>query len=166
MALFEHQRSGFQVFLRGHNNFAEKHLLVTVIEVLDHPISPRLRHWDEPGLNVVMQAQPDERTHATGMRRAAKEGHGVVNREVIWDTHACPDGPDAVKDGLSGLGNGWVKSASYRNRINHIQAVESYGSFEVAWTNQIGLMGLVRQERWQLGIRRNLGFIFSCSPMG
>ena len=27
-------------------------------------------------------------------------------------------------------------------------------------------MSLVRQERWQLGIRRTLGFIFSCSPMG
>jgi hypothetical protein len=85
---------------------AEKHLLVTIIEAFDHPVSPRLRHWDEPGLNVVMQTQPNEGPHATGMRRTTKEGHGIVNLYVVRYTHTHPDGPETVKYGLSGLGNG------------------------------------------------------------
>ena len=100
------------------------------------------------------------------MRRAAKERHGVVNLDVVGYSHAYPDGPKTIKDGLSGLGNGRMKSASDSGCIDHIEAVESYGSFQVARANQISLMGLVRQKRWQLGIPRTLGFIFSCSPMG
>ena len=92
-----------------------------------------------------MQAQPDKRPHATGMCRAAKEGHGIINLDVIRYSHALPDGPETVKDGLSGLGNGWMKSAPDSCRIDHIQAVETNGPFQVAWANQIGLMGLVRQ---------------------
>ena len=38
------------------------------------------------------------------------------------------------------------KSAPDSCRIDHIEAVEPYGAFQVAWANQIGLMGLVRQK--------------------
>ena len=78
-----------------------------------------------------MQTQPNERSHPTGVRRAAKEGHSIVNLDVVRYSHAHPDGPEAVKDGLSGLGHGWIKSAPDSCRIDHIEAVEPYGSFQV-----------------------------------
>ena len=71
-----------------------------------------------------MQTKPNERPPATGMRRTAQERHGVVNLDVVRYAHAHPDGPETVKDGLSGLGNGWIKSASDSGRIDHIEAVE------------------------------------------
>ena len=83
------------------------------------------------------------------MLRAAKEGHGVINLDVIGYPHARPDGPDAVNDGLSGLGKGWIQSASDSGRIDHIQAVEPHRSLQVARADQIGLMCLVRQKRRQ-----------------
>jgi hypothetical protein len=87
VALLKCQRAGFQVFFCCHDDLSEKHLLRTVVEFLNHPVSPWPSHWDEPWLDTVMQAKPDERPHASGMRWAAEKGDGVVSLDMIRYSH-------------------------------------------------------------------------------
>jgi len=51
-----------------------------------------------------MQAEPDERPHATRMGWAAKERHGVIDLDVLRNAQALPDFPEAIEDILPGFG--------------------------------------------------------------
>ncbi|ESP62878.1 hypothetical protein SMITH_666 [Smithella sp. ME-1] len=79
MTLLKGQRTGVELFLRIHYVLFKKHILVAVIEVLNHAISPRFGHRNEPRLNTMVQAKAYKRSHPTRMSHAAKETHGIIN---------------------------------------------------------------------------------------
>ena len=64
-----------------------------LVEPFDHTVPPWFRKWDEPGLDTVVQAQPDQGTHSTRVSSTAVEGRLVIDLEVYRDAHAVPDTP-------------------------------------------------------------------------
>jgi hypothetical protein len=60
---------------------------------------PRLSRRNEPGLDVMVQTEPDRGTHASGVSRAAVEDHFVVHLVVVRHTQTAPEGPHG-SDGM------------------------------------------------------------------
>ncbi len=132
-----------QLLGRSHHDLAEELLVIVVVELLDDPIAPRFVDGDELGLNPVLQAQPDKRSHPAGMSRAAVEAPGVVHLEVPGDPHPLPERPERIDDALPGLAQQGLQAATRGSEIHGVEAVEPHRTPQVTGTHEICLVGLV-----------------------
>jgi hypothetical protein len=85
----------------GHDDLGEKLLAVMVVELLDHPVSPRLSDRDKPEVDSVEQAEADEGSHASWMSRTSIEDHLVIDLDMVRDAHAPPNRPDSIQKVLA-----------------------------------------------------------------
>ena len=137
-----------------------------VVELLDDAVPPWLGRWNEPEIDSVAQAEPNEGSHAAGMGWASVKGQLIVHLKVLGNPHTQPDRINSVQNALRRFGEQWLYPAPVDRGIDGMKAVEPEGAGKVTGADQINLVGLVGQKRWKLGIFLALRAIPSGPPMG
>ena len=166
--VLEGQRPCLQLIFCSHGNPAQELLLIVMIELFHHPVAPRLRLGNEPQLDSVMQAKPDEWPHPAWMSGTTVEHHFVVHLEMTGNPEPAPDRPKGLIDRCSTPTEQGLRTASACAQINDIHTVEperAVGTSEMSRAHEIGLVpriGPLRREFWILG---PFGFIAPRTPM-
>ena len=101
MLVFKAHGTLLQVSFCGHHDLVKKLLLVMIIELLDDSIAPRFGLRNKPWLHSMVQTQPNQRSHATGIPRASPKAHFVVHLKVTGYAHTYPDGPKPINNALA-----------------------------------------------------------------
>lgn len=93
----------------------------------------------------MMQTEPNKWPHTSGMRRTAKECHGIIDLDVVRHSQSFPYGPEPVQNVLAGFGERRMEPATDSCCIDDVKAVEAKRPFQIAGADQISLMALVWQ---------------------
>src|SRR5262249_49624085 len=136
-----------------------------IIEFFHYSISPRLRHWDEPRLDLVEQAQPDQIAHSSRMPSTTKEHQFIVHLLMLGQPQTAPDRPDSIYRVLSGFAQYWADRAPSCSQIHAVQAVESHRPAQIAGTDIVRLMHLIHPIRCQRRVLLSFWFVSSGSSM-
>ena len=133
-----------------------------MIELLHHPIAPWLRLGDEPQLDPVLEAQPDERPQPAWMRGAAVEDHFVIHLEMPRHPEPTPNHPKGLIDRGPAPTEQGLRATAAGAQINNVQTVEPERAVltsEMSRADEISLVpriGRLCREIWILG---SFGFI-------
>ena len=163
--LFKESRLFPQRGFIGHLNAAKKLLLIMVIEFFHYAITPRLAFGNEPELNAIEQAQPNQAAHAMRMCRAAVENHLVVDLLMLRHSQPPPDGPKRINGMLCIAFDERFNSATPSRQINGVEAVKTRGAVQITRADEIRLMNRIDRCCFQRGILLAFGFITTGSPM-
>jgi hypothetical protein len=128
--VFKSQRFSAQLLLTSHHNPSEKACLKVIIELFNNSIPPRLRHWNEPRLNVVEQTQTNQYPHTSRMLPAAIEDQLVVNLDIQRNSQTAPSRPDSIERVLPGLTQHRADRTASCRQIGVVQTVEAYRAFQ------------------------------------
>ena len=131
-----------------------------IVELLDHAVAPRFSGRDEPDLDLMMQTQPNQAAHSSGMGGAAVEDGLVVHLVVTGRTQAKPRPPDGVEGVLASPAENGLDPTASRRYVHSVQAVEAGRSGQVPGSHVVRLVNRSRsggnQGRillWEKGTR-------------
>src|SRR5207253_3821832 len=112
MAFFESPAFALQLCHSFQLYGAQKPLTVPIVEFLNNAVTPRLSDWNEPGLNTIEQAQPNQRPHRTRMTSAPVEHQLVVDLLVPRQSQAQPCRPERCDCALCITTQQWFYSTA------------------------------------------------------
>ena len=165
MMLLKQQRLLFQILHAFHRDPPQETISEVIIELFHYAISPRLRHWDEPRLDLIEQAQPDQIAHSSRMPSATKEHKLIVHLLMLRHPQTAPDRPDSIYRVLASFAQYWADCAPSRSQIHTVQAVESHRSAQITRTDIIRLVHLIHTIRCKRRVLLSFWFVSSGSSM-
>jgi len=137
-----------------------------IIELLNDSIAPRVGLRNKPWLHVMMQTQPNERSHGTGIPRASPKAHFVVHLKVTRYAHTYPDGPKPINNALARSCRQRLYGTATRHYGHGVEAVKSIWTLKMTRPYKICLMRLIGYRCGKHRILFALGLVSSASSMG
>jgi hypothetical protein len=139
--------------------------VIGVVEVLHHPVAPRLADGDEYRGDAVVEAHAQDDAQGPGMAITSPEAQFVIELQECRDTHGLPAPHETrshVEVFLRSLG---LDVGPVAEDIDDVESIESAVALDVPGTDEIHLMQVV-YGCWfrKVGIfdtLRNVGSFFS-----
>src|SRR4026207_1374838 len=107
----------------------EEAALVMVIELLNDTIAPRLGHGDEPGLNIMQQAKPNQDSHPARMLTTPIKNQFIVHLQILWNPQTAPTRPDGTQGVLSSFTQHGTDGTTSRSQVDAVETVKTNRAF-------------------------------------
>lgn len=150
-----------QIFHSVHVDAPIRLVVPVVIELLDSSVTPRLPDRDEDRLHTVEPAQPDKLSHGVRMQRTAVERHLVVDLRKPRYSKAIPYIPDRLDQAT--FTHQRLNATTSGDHIQGVQAVKLDRSFQIAGTDKVIFVDIVRANGRKLRIELSLRFVSTSS---
>jgi len=159
--LLEYQRLLTQIVFSLHCYSSEKSISILIVKLFNNSIAPRFPHGNEPRLNSIEQAQPNQIPHSSRKLSAAKKDQFVIYLLVSGDSQSQPARPNSIHGVLACLVKHRTDRTSPSCQIDAVQTVKSNWPIQITRTNIIRLMNLVRLISDQSWVLLSFGFVRS-----
>lgn len=143
----------------GKSLRTEKELVIDIVKLLDNAVTPGFALGDEDDLHPQIQAEADKQAEAAGIKIGSPKRELIVELEVAGNSQPLPGTHEGLDDLDVALAGQSPEGHGVAEGVDKVSTIEALFAFEVAGTDEVELMDVIRSGDFQSGIRGAAGAV-------